>query len=541
MKRFFSLFIIFITAITAFGQVPDSITGYLNSPYSTVVTHLKYLQPNTYHPEIAALSMPAESPETSKKLARQLKQILDGKGLYVDVDLISKNANYIDSTTKVNRFYPFIGLPQIYLEKENGLWYYSKRTIAEIPALHRSVYPFGSDFLMNLFPNYGHKVIAGLQIWQLVGLLLLILLLFIAHKLLTVLLNFIIKRLANRFAHFEANITVVLALSKPLSLFLISLLLVVLLPILQLPIKLNKYLIISLNIISPVFAIVAALKLADLVSNYFEKLAARTSSTLDDQLIPLVRKAMKVFVVVVGVLFILQNLQFNITALLAGVSIGGLAFALAAQDTIKHLFGSAMIFIDRPFQIGDWINSGDVDGTVEEVGFRSTRVRTFYNSLITVPNGKIADMTVDNYGLRVYRRYNSVIAITYDTPPLLIEKFVEGLREIVKVHPFTRKDYFEIHLNDLGSNSINILFYIFFQVPSWSDELKARHEIIMAIIKLAGVLGVQFAFPTQTIHVENMPGQPSLSPKYDADMDRIDAKITEFIETYKLQQADKIS
>jgi MscS family membrane protein len=186
---------------------------------------------------------------------------------------------------------------------------------------------------------------------------------------------------------------------------------------------------------------------------------------LDDQLVPLVRKTLKAFVIVVGSLFILKyGLRVDIVPYLTGLSIGGLAFALAAQDTIKNFFGSIMIFIDKPFQVGDWITSGEVDGTVEEVGFRSTRVRTFRNSLVYIPNGKIADATIDNHGLRKYRRFYTNITITYETPPELIEVFVDGLREIVRKHPKTRKDFYNIYLNNLASYSLEVMFYVFFAV-----------------------------------------------------------------------------
>ncbi len=539
MKRIlFTL--LFLGGLSSFLQAQeiDTLKQYLRSPYATVVTHLKYLQPESYQPELSALVIENADKKRAKELAVELKQVLDGRGLYVDVEGMPRIPNYIDSSTLLARYYLFPTIPEIYLEKRGGYWYYSEQTVRAIPKLHADVYPFGSDFLMNLFPKYGQKELWGLFVWQYVGLFLLILSAIVFHRLLTIFLKFVIDRLTDRFGHFQGNKDVVLAIAKPVSLFIISLLVLWLIPILQFPITINKYFIIALDIATPIFLIVAAVKVIDLISNYFERLALSTESTLDDQLIPLVRKALKIFVVLVGVLYILQSLQFNITALLAGVSIGGLAFALAAQDTIKNLFGSLMIFIDRPFQIGDWINFDGVDGTVEEVGFRSTRVRTFHNSVVSVPNGRVADMTVDNYGLRVFRRYKTVLTITYDTPPILIEKFVEGLQELVKNHPETRKDYFEIHLNDLGSHSINILFYIFFNVPSWSDELKARHIIVLEVLKLADTLGIQFAFPTQTIHVENLPGQNSLSPKYESDIEKIDAKVAAFMKEYRSRYAE---
>ena len=255
----------------------------------------------------------------------------------------------------------------------------------------------------------------------------------------------------------------------------------------------------------------------------------KTDTALDDQLVPLIRKVLKTFVVAIGTLFILSNLNIDIVPLLTGLSIGGLAFALAAQDTIKNFFGSLMIFIDKPFQIGDWITSGEIDGNVEEVGFRSSRIRTFRNSLMSVPNGKLADRTIDNHGLRKYRRFYTQIAVTYDTPPELLQTFIDGLVQIVMNHPHTRKDYYNIFLNDMASFSLNIMFYIFFEVPNWTEELKARHEVLMEILMLGEKLEVNFAFPTQTLHMENFPGKLSNSPTYSSK-EEARASLDEFFE-----------
>jgi MscS family membrane protein len=273
-----------------------------------------------------------------------------------------------------------------------------------------------------------------------------------------------------------------------------------------------------------------------LVGASYDRLTSREETALDVQIKPLIRKAVKVVIVIVGTLFILQNLDFQITALLAGLSIGGLAFALAAQDTIKNLFGSILIFADKPFKVGDWISFNGFDGMVEEVGVRSTRVRTFYNSLIYIPNGRLSDMPVDNYGEREYRRFFTHISITYDTPPELIEAFVEGLKEIVNTHPKTRKDFYEVHMNEFGPSSLNIMFYIFFKVNSWSAELQARHEVIMSAIKLSRKLGVRFAFPTQTLHMEEFPGKGKTTPVYQTDKDAVDEKLKDFSAVLKTQK-----
>jgi MscS family membrane protein len=254
-------------------------------------------------------------------------------------------------------------------------------------------------------------------------------------------------------------------------------------------------------------------RMADLFGVWLLDRAERTATKLDDQLVPLVTKALKLFVVAVGAVFILQNLDVDVAGLLAGLGLGGLAFALAAKDTVANLFGSATIFADRPFQVGDWVVIGGAEGTVEQVGFRSTRIRTFYNSLVSIPNAKVGESLIDNYGARRYRRYKAHLDITYDTPTEKIQAFVEGVRAAVQANPHMRKDYYHVYFNDFGPASLKILVYVFFEVPTWADELRERHNFLLEIMRVAEELGVEFAFPTQTLHVASqapaaMPAEP---------------------------------
>ena len=153
-----------------------------------------------------------------------------------------------------------------------------------------------------------------------------------------------------------------------------------------------------------------------------------------------------------------------------------------------------MIFVDKPFRIGDWITCGDIDGTVEEIGFRSTRVRTFRDSLIYVPNARMADSMIDNHGRRIYRRYYAKLCVSYETPPGNIETFVSGLREILQAHPLSRKDVHEIHLHEFARWGIVVMFYVFVKVPSWSEELRVRHELNINILRLAKQLDIRFVY-----------------------------------------------
>lgn len=241
----------------------------------------------------------------------------------------------------------------------------------------------------------------------------------------------------------------------------------------------------------------------DLLADYFASLAAKTTTKVDDLLVPFARKAAKMLVTVFGILFIVE--QFTVETpikLLAGLGLGGLALALAAQDTLKNLFGSLAVVADRPFEVGDWVVIGDVEGTVESVGFRSTRIRTFYNSRVTVPNATLMNATIDNYGARQYRRIKVMLSITYATPPEKIDAFCEGIRELIRLHPYTRKDYYHVYFNQFAASSLDILLYVFLEVPDFGTELRERHRLFIDILRLADRLGVEFAFPTQTLWLQ---------------------------------------
>ena len=535
---FFALFLFLYFPFQLFGQRQQEVPVTLESPYNTMLVHLHYLQPDSYEPALAARTLYGV-PDSAQavKLAIKLKQVLDGKGLYVRMGVLPRDSNYVDSTSNQNVYTPFPRqLPEVYLERINDRWYYSGETVGLIPQLHKEVYPFGADFLLNLLPHFGQRKVLGLAIWQYLGLLAILLLAVLVHFILSRILRPIVRRLSrSRVYPSLVPPKLIWKIARAASVMIVIRLIQFFLPALQLPIESANFAVIVIRLVGVILVIYILLRGLDIFILYADKFTQRTESKMDEQLLPMLRRGIQFLLFLAGIIQALRILQADVTTLIAGISIGGLALALAAQDTLKNLFGSLTIFMDRPFQIGDWINFSGVDGTVEEVGFRSTRVRTFSNSLVYVPNGKLADMVVDNYGLRAYRRFNTSISITYDTPPALVEKFVEGLRAIAANHPQTRKDYFEIHLNEMSASSLNILFYIFFAVPSWTEELKAKHEVLLAVMELAQALGVRFAFPTQTLHVEELPGATSLAPHYKTDPKAMDEKMKAFLEGYKMK------
>lgn len=267
------------------------------------------------------------------------------------------------------------------------------------------------------------------------------------------------------------------------------------------------------SLIAAVAIIMVAYRAIDIVVDVLARRASATETMLDDSLVPLLRTSMRLIVAAVGILFVLQNLDVNVSSLVAGLGLGGLAVALAAQDTVRNVLGGATIFADKPFEVGDWVIVDGVEGTVETVGFRSTRVRTFYNSLVSVPNGNLMNAGIDNMGKRRWRRYKTTLGVGYHTTPDQMQAFVEGIRALITANPGMRQDYYMVEFHGFGATSLDVLVYCFMDAADWNEELRTRHVLNLDIMRLAESLRVDFAFPTQTLHIAEMPGQPQLLPQ----------------------------
>lgn len=482
------------------------------SPYTVINNHLYYLQASSYHPELAAQSFYTD-PETGKTLAILLKQILDGKGMYIDLNRLPDQHGYKDSLSGESIYFINRHEPLIYVEQIDSAWYYSRTTVEAIPRLHKQIYPLGTQLAVWFQAPTWQFSLLGIPLWKWLGFAVLLLLSLALYRVTNWLFGRTIAPALLRRLDLAADVNQSLQkLSRQSSLWVALFFLRYALPMLQLPAHTNALLVKAMYILGVFFLIFIMNQLIRLLFFKLRRISENTSNTLDDQFMPILRRLAFFVTWVLGIFYVLDSLDVNVTALLAGISIGGLAVALAAQDTVKNFFGSIMIFVDKPFQIGDAIAFKDVSGVVEEVGVRSTRIRTFSNSLTSVPNGILADQIVDNLGLRVYRRYKTEIGITYDTPPALIDLFVEGVRAILQRHPSTRKDFIEVHLNEFGASALNLLVYTFFEVPDYTTELKSRHELMYAMIMLADDLGVRFAFPTQTLHIETFPDPDVTDP-----------------------------
>ena len=258
---------------------------------------------------------------------------------------------------------------------------------------------------------------------------------------------------------------------------------------------------VALKFFTVVAAIWTSFIMIDIAVRYLKKKAEGTETKFDDLLLPLVGKTLKTFAICIGLILFADVFEFKVTALLGGLGLGGMALALASQDALSNVFGSFLVMIDRPFEIGDWIIFEDHEGAVESMGIRSTRIRTFYDSQVTVPNSKFTSAIVDNMGRRKFRRLRTTLGLEYDSTPAQVTAFCEGVRELIRLHPNTRKDLYHVYFNNFGDNSLDVLLLCFMECSDYGAELQERQSLYLGIMQLAERLGVSFAFPTRTIHM----------------------------------------
>lgn len=245
-----------------------------------------------------------------------------------------------------------------------------------------------------------------------------------------------------------------------------------------------------------------AIKLVDLLLGAWRQRlpAAEEDKQFNHLFFPMIRKSLKAFVVVVAVLVTAQNIGMDITGLIASLSIGGLALGLAAQDTVANLFGAVSIFVDKPFHIGDRIQLEGVDGAVESIGLRSTRVRNLDGHLITIPNKTMGNATITNVTKRPNIKTVMNIGVTYDTPAERVQRAVTILNEIYRGHPKTSDVW--ISFNAFADSSLNILVIHWWGATDYKEYLQGMQELNLVIKKRFDDEGLSFAFPSRTIHLK---------------------------------------
>ena len=261
----------------------------------------------------------------------------------------------------------------------------------------------------------------------------------------------------------------------------------------------------ALEVLLTISIALFAYYLVEVPSSWLHSQTEKTESKFDDMLVPVVRKSLRVTVVLFALVSIAQSLSDKpVSALLAGLGLGGLAFALAAQDTIKNLFGSLVIFTDKPFGLGDRINYDGHDGVIEEVGLRSTRLRRLDGHQVTIPNGELANKSIHNIAKRPFIRRIFTLGVTYDTTPEKVSRAKEILEDVLKDHEgMDPKGEMlpRVYFSDFSSSSLDFKCMYWYHPAAYWDYMKFSEWVNLEILRRFNEEGIEFAFPTQTIHL----------------------------------------
>jgi MscS family membrane protein len=339
--------------------------------------------------------------------------------------------------------------------------------------------------------------ITGIEVYRVAISFFVILAAFIVRKLFDKIISRKLLAWANR-TKFRYDNMVVEAIIPPVNALILVYGLFLAVTALNIPI--TEFIINALRITLAVVVVWIIYRLCSPGAEVLRDLMAKSEESLAIQFAPILRKAMRITIVLVGGIMIVQNLGYSVGSLLAGLGVGGLAIALAAQETVSNLFGTLVMFTDKPFKVGDWIQFKEVDGDVESIGLRSTRVRTWAKSLKIIPNKMLTSEIIENWSVMPKRRVRMTIGLTYDSPPEKIEELVERIYDILKSDNDINQEYMIVSFSDFGASHLEIFIYYFTVSIAWADYMHARQRVNLEIMKLVQKLGLSFAFPSQTVY-----------------------------------------
>ncbi|WP_368731567.1 mechanosensitive ion channel family protein [Calderihabitans maritimus] len=295
---------------------------------------------------------------------------------------------------------------------------------------------------------------------------------------------------------------IVLAFEKPLQFFFI--LLGLYLSLSYLPLSSPHNLLLSKLFRSSIIILVS-MGFYNLVGSYAvlcEEVEKVFGIQIDKILIPFLSKVLRVTVVALAISVVAQEWDYDVNGFIAGLGLGGLAFALAAKDTVSNIFGGIVIITDKPFSIGDWIYTPSVEGIVEDINFRSTKIRTFAQALVTVPNATLANEPITNWSRMGKRRITFKLGVTYNTSKDKLEKCVNEIKNMLENHPEIHKETIFVRFDSFGESSLDIFLYFFTKTTNWGEYLRVKEDVNFKIMEILEREGVSVAFPSTSVYFE---------------------------------------
>jgi MscS family membrane protein len=488
------------------AAIPDDEFG-RGSPGSSVKGYLAACREGDYQKAANYLDL-RRVPGDGPTLARQLRTVLS-RTLWVDVEALSpehegkKNDGQPPNRDRLGTIDTQAGKVDILLQlvpREDGvtIWKFAGATVAQVPELYKE---FGYGVLERFLPRIFFDIqFLAIALWQWIGLLVLVLVAAIASWILTVVA---VRALETVIARTKTTIDDKLRAGAvgPLRLALAALIFRAGLVPLGLGVEamnLFSALLSSLFVVAVTWLL---LRVSDVLSAWVKDELIARGEVGATALVPPGRKFVKAIVVIFALVAILSNFGFNVAALLAGLGVGGIAVALAAQKTIENLFGGLILYADRPVRVGDFCRFGDKMGTVEEIGIRSTRVRTLDHTVITIPNATFSNMEIDNITARERIRLLAVITVRYETTPDQLRYILVEIRKLLYSHERIIPDTPRVRFINFGAFSLDLEVLAYANTTDWAEFLGIREDVFLRIMDIIEASGSGFAFPSQTVYV----------------------------------------
>jgi len=246
-------------------------------------------------------------------------------------------------------------------------------------------------------------------------------------------------------------------------------------------------------------------RIIKLFENSNELIAKRFKTDNGITLAKLMLTILKVIILIIAGMNILSTWGINITGFVASLGLVGMAFALAAKDTASNFFGSMVLFTDQPFKVGDWLKTPEVEGTIENIGIRSTKVRTFARALVSVPNGNLANAAILNWSEMNKRQIKMTLGLTYSTTATQMKNILTEMRELLKNDEDIHQQTIYIHFTEFQDSALGIFCYFFTKTTKWGEYMEVRERINLELMEIVEKNGAGFAFPSQSLYIESMP------------------------------------
>jgi MscS family membrane protein len=489
--------------VAVWGQVAQGSGAARATPRAALYGYLTACRAGDYETAAQYLDLGRVAPAEGAQLARRLKRVLD-QTLWVDLERLSADPKGDASDASAER--DRVGTVQtprgpvpIWVERSgaDGQWRIAAATVVQIDALDAE---FGLGPLGELLPEVMLVRVGELELWQWAGLATLI---FVAYGLAALVVG-LAPRAARRIVPrrepgFGEGVlreaTGPLAALAMLAFFMLGTL------VLRLPVPVSRFIGDAAQVLTIAGFSWLAMRAVDVTARGLELRLARLADTTALTVVPVGRRLAKLFLLVLAVLAALQNLGINVISIVAGLGVIGIGVALAAQKTFENFFGTLSILMDQPVRRGEFCRFGEQLGTVEDIGLRSTRIRTLDRTLITIPNAEFSNLRLENFGARDQIRLQLMIGLRYETTPNQMRHVLIGLQRMLATHKRVTADPARVRLVGLGAHSLDVEIYAHVDTKDWNEFLVVREELLLRVIEVVDASGTGFAFPSQTLYL----------------------------------------